>query len=174
MLKLCQGQSLNKLMTNALRVPFFPLFKSTMQSHLLLCKLCRLSDSSTGQFTHLTRFPIRDSRYLRAESCPRSLLYPLVNRPSACLVGLQSITQQIALKSDYIWCIQTPNGTTTHGRTKTRNSSDSRDELIIMMIIVQSGQRMHSSVETVVVWWCNREAATVQSVYLSSKSTHMR
>lgn len=42
--------------------------------------------------THLTRFPIRDSRYLRAESCPSSLLYPLVNRPSACLVGLHGNT----------------------------------------------------------------------------------
>lgn len=45
-----------------------------------------------GELTYLTRFPIRDSRYLRAESCPSSLLYPLVNRPSACLVGLHGNT----------------------------------------------------------------------------------
>lgn len=44
------------------------------------------------ELTYLTRFPIRDSRYLRAESCPSSLLYPLVNRPSACLVGLHGNT----------------------------------------------------------------------------------
>lgn len=54
--------------------------------------------NTDGKVTYLTRFPIRDSRYLRAESCPRSLLYPLVNRPSACLVGLHSTSQDSHIK----------------------------------------------------------------------------
>lgn len=54
---------------------------------------------------YLTRFPIRDSRYLRAESCPRSLLYPLVNSPSACLVGLHHHTTA-ALNSCHVWHIK--------------------------------------------------------------------
>lgn len=42
-----------------------------------------------GENVYLTRLASKDSRYSLAESCPRSLLYPLVKSPSACLGGLQ-------------------------------------------------------------------------------------
>lgn len=46
------------------------------------------SEMKRKENIYLTRLASKDSRYSLAESCPRSLLYPLVKRPSACRGGL--------------------------------------------------------------------------------------
>lgn len=49
-----------------------------------------------------TLFASKDSRYSLADSCPSSLLYPLVNSPSACLDGLKGIQ----IKNAFYWIVR--------------------------------------------------------------------
>lgn len=70
--------------------------RKRLQLSVKMASEWRFTGSSIS--SSLTRFPIRDSRYLRADSCPRSLLYPLVNRPSACLVGLMDVYGRLRVR----------------------------------------------------------------------------
>lgn len=57
------------------------------------------------RFFYPTLFASKDSRYSLADSCPSSLLYPLVNSPSACLDGLKGIQMRFLLDCKMVFLV---------------------------------------------------------------------